>query len=317
MASQSISIADAACLAVLVAVGSALGAPAMARGRGAARGTTDQFQVRQLYQGLASHAETNQGKYPAPSQIDLNNTTMARANRPLEKNTTGDLMSFLVFNGYVTLEMLVSPAEVNLLITVDTDYEFDRPSRAADPDRALWDPGFAGTPHDTAPERRPSRTDVREGHQSYSHMVLIGKRLKYVWTTYWGEREPLVGNRGPLYTGTTYPTSGRWRLATGAGGTDSNTLRIHGDPSRWDGYTALNDGTVYYFGLPNPGITIFRYRRTSGSPLYVSDNMFVNETDEGGGDSGTNVSNGRNAFLRSTASITQVGGNTSLTYWQD
>lgn len=315
MSSSGVSLLDVACLSVLLAVGGALAAPAMARSRTQARGGSEQMQLRQIYLGFMQHALTDGGKFPTPSRIDAAHATVPTPpNQTINKNTTGNLISFMIFSGYVSPEMVVSPAEVNNAVEVDRHYELDRPSRAADPDHALWDPGFAGTPVDASPQRRPPSTDVATGNQSYAHTVLVGRRLRESWTMHWSERKPVIGNRGPWYQGTTYPANGRWQLAHGAGGTLSNTLRFYGDPSRWDGFTMLNDGVVRYFNVPNPDISLFRYRRF-GTPLFVTDNMFVNEVDNAGGDSGTSVAFGSNAFLKCVSNI--LGNGQAFQYWQD
>lgn len=59
-----------------------------------------------------------------------------------------------------------------------------------------------------------------------------------------------------------------------------------------------------------PGIV---YPRAVGSPSVVADNIFVNEVDEQGGDTGLSVTWGRNVYFRPVARATS----NSIFAWRD
>ncbi|MGE3107391.1 MAG: type II secretion system protein [Phycisphaerales bacterium] len=291
--------------------------PALGKARASARQMKDSTQVRGIQQACVVWANQNQGFYPDPAKIDAANTTVnAAAGQEQNKNRTGNIMSLLIFGGHISTEICINPAEANTAaVAQDQGYELDNPMGAVNPANALWDPRFAGGPN-VAPQggwrTTPNQTNI--SNNSYAHNVPFGKR-KAKWQDNFTTTEAIWGDRGPLYMGTSYPASGRWQLATGAGGTDSITLLIHGSRNSWEGNIAYNDGHVNFETKPNPdGIT---YRRTAGNPLTVSDNLFVNETDEQGGDSGTGVTNGRNAYLKAIENVVTAGTNVTLTFWQD
>jgi prepilin-type N-terminal cleavage/methylation domain-containing protein len=283
--------------------------PALGKARQSARQMKDATQVRGILQACVVWAGQNQGAYPNPGIIDAGNTTVAATPSPEHKNTTGNILSVLIYTGGISTDIVINPAESNTAqVQLDAGYTFDNPQGAVQPANALWDPRFAGTPI-VAPHggwRSPAVTDI--GNQSYAHVVPIGRR-KARWTDSFTTTEAAWGDRGPLYSGTTYPTSGRWALQTGPLGVDSNTLLIHGSRNSWEGNIAYNDAHVNFETKPNPdGVT---YRRAgTAQPLTVADNLFVNETDESNGDTGTGIMSGRNAYLRPVPSVL---GTTTLT----
>ncbi len=284
--------------------------PALGKARQSARQMKDATQVRGILQAMVVWAGQNQGSYPDPGKLDAGNTTLAATAVPDLKNRTGHILSVLIYTGGISTDICINPAESNTgQVQIDAGYTFDNPIGAAQPTNALWDPQFAGTPI-TQPcpagwRAVPNQTNI--ANQSYCHVMPFGRR-KAKWSDTYTTTEAAFGDRGPAYVGTTYPASGRWTLVTGPTGTDSNTLLIHGSRNSWEGNEAYNDAHVNFETKPNPdGIT---YRRTSGTPLTVTDNLFVNETDEQGGDSGTGIMLGRNAILRPIDNIT---GTTTLT----
>jgi prepilin-type N-terminal cleavage/methylation domain-containing protein/prepilin-type processing-associated H-X9-DG protein len=289
--------------------------PALGKARASARQMKDATQVRGIQQSCAIWANQNQGLYPDPGKVDAGNTT-AGTGVPESKNSTGNIMSLLIYTGGISVELAINPAEAATgTVIQDDNYQFDNPSNATNPQNALWDPSFAGTPLDTG-FGRPASTS----NNSYAHILPFGRR-KARWQDTFTTTEAVWGDRGPQYAANDsgpYPqsTNGRWTLVTGPTGTDSITLVIHGSRNSWEGNIAYNDGHVNFETKPNPdGIT---YRRASGNPLTVTDNLFVNENDEQGGDSGGNVGLGRNAYMRPVGSnITVNGQNYTLQLWRD
>jgi len=293
--------------------------PALGKARASARQMKDATQVRGIQQACVVWANQNQGFYPDPAKIDAANTTVtAAAGSEQVKNKTGHIMSLMIFGGHISTEICINPAEANTAgVSQDQGYELDNPQGAVNAANALWDPRFAGTPITQPCPTGWRTTPVNQtniSNNSYAHILPFGKR-KSKWQDNFTTTEAVWADRGPLYMGNQYPTNGRWQLATGAGGTDSITLLIHGSRNSWEGNVAYNDGHVAFETKPNPdGVT---YRRMTGTPLTVSDNLFVNEIDEQGGDSGTSIQNGRNAFLKPIDNITGSNQALQMTYWQD
>jgi hypothetical protein len=281
----------------------------------------DATQVRGLLQAAVVWAGQNQGAYPDPGKIDSGNTTVAATAVPDIKNTTGNIISVLIYTGGISTDICINPAESNTgQVQLDAGYTFDNPAGAAVPANALWDPRFAGTPIQ-APHggwRPPPNDQTNIGNQSYAHNLPFGRR-KAKWTDSFTTTEAAFGDRGPMYAAADsgpYPANGRWVLVTGALGTDSNTLLIHGSRNSWEGNIAYNDAHVNFETKPNPdGITYRRMGTTQ--PLTVTDNLFVNESDEANGDpSAPGISLGRNAYLRPVALVAGTT-NLTLTIWRD
>jgi len=255
-------------------------------------------------------AQNNDGDYPLPGKLDPDNKTLA--GDPESKNTTGNILSYLVFNGNISSDLCVSPAESNTTqVMRHANYEFTAPKSAATPADALWDPTFRGTPLD-APvgDAKPDAP----GNQSYAHLVPIGAR-RAMWRDAYKTTQPAFGNRGPTYAegdSGSHPT-GRWSLVKGALGDRSNTLLIHGGRSTWEGYIAYNDGSVRFEVGPAPeGVAYTRVGAKKDQP--TPDNLFVNESDEEGGDAAGSCLKGRNAYLGPVARIDAAG---TPTLWRD
>ncbi len=288
------------------------------------RSMKDATQVRGTTQAMIVWAGSNKGRYPLPSVLDAADATVAAGDDgPESKDNTGNILSILIYTGGISTDICINPAEANTgQVQMDGGYEFDRPSRAADPSKALWDPGFAGTPIDPASARRRTLGGAGGGgeeggvaNQSYAHMLPFGNRLA-LWRDTFSATVPIFGDRGPEYAGTTSPAGGRWTLRPGATGTGSNTLLIHGGRTSWEGNFAYNDAHVSFETKPDPdGVT---YRRTGRAPLTVNDNLFVNETDEEGGDADGGIMRGVNAWLCPVACARRgAEGAVSATVWKD
>ncbi len=286
--------------------------PALGKARQIAIQLKDATQVRGVVNSMIVWAGNNQNLYPLPSRLDTGNDTVAAAN-PENKDNTGNILSVLIFNGGPPTEMCISPAESNTgQVLRDEGYEFDSPSRAAVPAAALWDPGFAGTPADPSSLNRRA---VGIGNQSYAHHLPFGRR-RARWSNTFNTTEPVFGNRGPTYQGTTYPVNGRWLLTPGPLGTQSNTLLIHGSRNFWEGNIGYNDGHVNFETKPNPDSVT--YLADNFNPARsLPDNLFVNETDEVNGDTGTGVTHGRNAYLRPIANVQGSGDTVNVQAWAD
>jgi prepilin-type N-terminal cleavage/methylation domain-containing protein len=289
--------------------------PALGKARKSARQLKDATQVRGIQQSMVVWASNNDSWYPLPSKLDAGDPTVAAAGTE-DKNTTGNILSVMIFNGAISPEICISPSETNQTeVQKNTQYEYSNPQGAVVPGSALWDPKFKGTPIDGGPT---SLMGPNIGNNSYAHTVLFGNR-RAQWKDTMNSTEAVFGNRGPTYAPNDsgpYPTNGRWTLTNDSTGTGSNTLKIGGSGSSWAGSIAYNDNHVNFETNPAPQTLVYT-RTGSAQPKSASDNLFVNESDEQGGDSQSGqIILGRNALLRPLAQVTG-SGNLSITPWRD
>ncbi len=295
--------------------------PALGKARQSARQLKCATQVRNIVQACLIWSQQNKEQFPLPSQIDRSNTTVAgTAGQPnRQKDVTGNIVSLLIWNGSISPEICITPAESNSQIVAFADYQNANPIGAPTPAAAQWDPGFAGTPADnsTGGIRRPT---TGFGNVSYAHALPFGSPRSAKWSNTFAATEPVWGNRGPTYQGATndsavYPGTAGWTLPTT--GAQSNTLLIHGGRNTWEGNIGYNDGHVTFETRPDP--TEITYRRTgTASPLTVPDNMFVNESDDAARPSGAAATSpdGTNAYLRLISGV-QDGTNITVTIFRD
>ncbi|MBL8758828.1 MAG: type II secretion system protein [Phycisphaerae bacterium] len=291
--------------------------PALGKARQSARQLKCATQVRNIVQACLIWSQQNKEQFPLPSQIDRNNTTVAGTGRV--KDNTGNIVSLLIWNGSISPEICVTPAESNSQVVVFADYQNSNPQGSVTPASAQWDPGFAGTPADSGNggTRRPASGF---GNVSYAHALPFGSPRSAKWSNTFSATEPVWGNRGPTYQGVNandaanYPGTAGWQLPTT--GAQSNTLLIHGGRNTWEGNIGYNDGHVNFETRPDP--TEITYRRTgTTSPLTVPDNLFVNELDDAARPSTAQTVDGTNAWLRLVSSVTESGSNVTVTLWRD
>lgn len=219
----------------------------------------DATHVRGLQQALIIHAQNNKDRYPLPSQYDLKDDTVKALGA--EKDTTANIYSLLLFNGYISPEMLVSPAESNDKIKACETYEYDRPRKAANPPMALWDPGFSA-----------DFSDGNTGNASYAHLM-PSKPRHPLWSCTFDATQPVVGNRGPRVSGVTYQGEPDKRTATPEISGKSRTFAIHGPPETWEGNIAFADGHVEFMTQMTHAKRAFKNEKDEALP----DVLFLNE----------------------------------------
>lgn len=200
--------------------------------RGVARQIKDGTQVRGVHQGMVLFANNNNDKYPLPSLLDVENFTVDAP--AASKDTTGHIMSVLVYQNFFTPELLVSPSEVNPAILVDHKFEYTAPSAAVNPAKALWDPGFNADFTEQTPKRIAGF--------SYGHRLPAGAKLE-AWSNSFNSNDAMVGNRGPLVTGVKQGTEPQVQATFNK---DSLTLLIHGGRNSWEGNVAYNDNSIMF-----------------------------------------------------------------------
>jgi prepilin-type N-terminal cleavage/methylation domain-containing protein len=262
--------------------------PALGKARASARQVKDSTQVRGVHQGMVLWAQNNSDTYPLPSQVDKSNTTVA-ANQP--KDIPRHITSLMIYNGYFSPELCVSPAEVNGDIKIYDKYEYSEPARAAASDKklALWDPGYRALPKDAAiAGGSPPQVDTDPGGFSYAYQIPVGGR-KSKWSNSFQATEAVIGNRGPAYDMSGSPPTGTWVLvATGTVdtasyqtrvGINSNTLLIHGGRTTWEGNISYNDNHVNFETRADPETLPFTFSSLPAGQKTKFDNIFVNEND--------------------------------------
>lgn len=255
--------------------------PALGKARASARQIKDSTQVRGVHQGMVLFAQNNGDNYPIPSQLDKANINVADANA---KDLPRHVFSVLIFNGFFSPELAVSPAETNGDIKSFEKYKYSEPDVAAGTSKKLaqWDPGFKGTKNDIA----LGGNNDAIGNLSYGVMPFFGNR-RVKWSNTFQSTEAVIGNRGPAYDATGPGTPPSWVLVTAtpvaAGttrcGTGSNTLLIHGGRSTWEGNIAYNDNHVTFETRPDPESLPFTFNSLPAAQRTQFDNVFANEDD--------------------------------------
>ncbi|HMN40713.1 MAG TPA: type II secretion system protein [Phycisphaerales bacterium] len=317
--------------------------PALGKARASARQLKDSTQVRGIVQAMVVWASNNQSQYPLPGNLE-STTNGPTTNEAVEaKNNSSAIFSVMIFNGSISPEICISPAEANTgNVTRYDNYEYSNPSGSVQSTSALWDPKFRAVPAtgtQGATGYGPTFTYNAAGaqtnsNQSYGHTIPFGKR-RAQWSDTYNSTEAVFGNRGPTFANTSSDgaqwaagtgSTGRWTLLAASpsgqasGGADSPTLLIHGGRSTWEGNIGYNDNHVNFETKANPDTVVYT-RSGTLNPRTVADNLFVNELDESGGDtSGINVTSGTNAYLRAYSSVSVSGNTYNVTYpnrWRD
>jgi len=328
--------------------------PALGKARASARQVKDSNGVNQMIKAMVTWSINNKDDYPVPSKLDRNNNTVsgplstAADQTPQQnKDTTGNILSILIWNASITPELCVSPAEVAPGVRVDDGYRSASPdtgnangqNAGAQAVNALWDPGFAGTPIEAAAGRKAQGV----GNNSYAHTLMIQSTARAAkWRNTFNSTEAAFGNRGPQFAGqtaasngsagpgadyvATFPSAG-WQListANNSTGTGSYTLAIHGGRNTWEGNIGYNDSHVTFETRADPIETTYRTRLT-GVNSTRADNIFVDEGDENNGtaagDAATALTRNQNNFMRpvATQTVTVSGNNTTIggSIWRD
>ena len=269
------------------------------------RQVRDMRQINNVIKAMAVWSASNKDMYPLPSQLDRNNSTVAGPKVGEDqagqagKDSTGNMLSILIWNGSIVPELCVSPAEASEKVLVDEAYEMQNPSacRVNGGKDAQWDPGFSGTADAEEGQGNEANTPRRKAgisNNSYAHALMLdGTARGKNWMNTFVDTQALLGNRGPLYAGGDAQSDvasgapvGGWTLADGPLGTQSKTLAIHGGRNTWEGNIGYNDTHVTYETRADPKETTYRVRGKSGK-VTVNDNMFVDEADEETGIAGS------------------------------
>lgn len=309
--------------------------PALGKARQSARQLKDSTQVRGIHQGMVVWAQNNGDDYPLPSRVDRQNYTIAAvaAGSEILKDTTGNIFSMMIFNGSLSTEIFINPAEANGTVRVYDGYEFDNPTGSAITTQSTWDPKFRGTPLD-APGAgiSPQIGAAGTGYNSYAHSAPAGKR-KARWTNSFVATEAVIGDRGPCYTLSGTGSTATWNLLPNSDfGDRSITLLIHGSRVKWEGNIGFNDNHVDFLTKADPENVTFSFTSLAAGQRTLPDNVFINEKDSDrtsqGGDTASgaagqgtyndaNVGLNANAYLRPYAQVTGNNSTPTIKVWVD
>ncbi len=229
---RGFTLIEAGALVVLTAAGAAMGLSAqpLERARNSARQIKDSTQIRALLQANLIFAQQNNERFPMPGEIDRNDTTVKAT--AAEKNTTANIFSMHLWNGMISPEVCVSPAENNPNIAVANSYEFTNPTGAVKPAEALWDPKFSA-----------DFTGGKTGHVSYAHQMLFGERLKGAWMNTFSSTTPVYSTRGPEMTAVRTEGDLAWPTYAKA---KSNTFSFFLPHGSWSGNVGFADAHVEF-----------------------------------------------------------------------
>jgi prepilin-type N-terminal cleavage/methylation domain-containing protein len=274
--------------------------PALGKARASARQIKDSTQVRGIHQGLALFAQNNQDVYPIGSNVDKGNTTVVAAGA---KDDPGSSLSILIFSGFFSPELTVSPAEQNGNIKIDPNYALTNPQGAVTPaggqpgSQAQWDPRFKGSPAEpdetavtagTRPVGVNGSAATAEGNNSYALIPYFGGR-RTKWSNSFSATEAILGNRGPCYNAQNTmenliwvpvpaATTGTPGFSTTRRGVDSIAMQIHGGRTTWEGNVAYNDNHVTFETRPDPENNPYNFTGiTNAAKRSQPDNVFVSE----------------------------------------
>jgi hypothetical protein len=233
MRGRAFTLIELAAVVVCLGAGAALFSQPrnpISKARESARQIKDSTQIRGIGQGLILWVQNNNDVYPLPSRVDEGNTTVA--DKGTAKDTTANCFSMLIYNGFFSPELCVSPAEVNKSIKVMDDYSYNEPAKAINPRLALWDPAFAA-----------DFTGENKGNFSYSHLQPSGGRLKK-WSNTFQAEEVALCTRTPEIKSVTCDADKSAKVEYA--NPKTLTSKIFGHGKRWSGNAAMNDNHVVF-----------------------------------------------------------------------
>lgn len=240
--------------------------PALSKARDSARATKDSSQVNQVHKALLIYANSNaDNQLPIPGKIRPYWAGERSGQGPNGQgfpgrfgeergnlNNAHNLYSAAIAQGLLKPEILVSPVEVNEIVKLDDDYDFEMYKPTAG---TYWDPSFtadirgtqAGHQDDAEDWAGASERPDDECNASYAHLAIHqnnisvpggsqggsgqeNRRRTRFWVNYGSSACPVMGTRGVqsgLTTGTRYEKS--------------PTLALLGPPEEWHGNLCFAD----------------------------------------------------------------------------
>jgi len=227
--------------------------PALAKARRSAQSTKDSSQINQTHKGLLIYANSDKkNQLPIPGKIwgipqtDINGAPVL--GRPGQErgrvNNHHNLWSTAIAQEFFGPEILYGPTEVNEVVVLDDDYDYEMYRPAAG---TFWDPSFtadisgtqAGHSDDATQFGGNARPD-EQCNASYAAMAIhapnIGgsgesnRRRDRFWVNYGAPTVVVLGTRG---TNRGIENTTRYEK--------SPTLQLHGDDKSWAGNFCFAD----------------------------------------------------------------------------
>jgi len=237
IAPRGIVLRDVLTVLAILAIGLAVGAVIISHVHHTARRIADAAQIQSIHQGMVTWANHGSSDYPLPSKLDVASETVPEVGRA--KDTSANIVSSLIYLGFVSPYEFVSVAEVNQSIKPCTGYVFKNPPSAQIPANALWDPAFS--------------VDFTGGHTGNLSFALLqpsgqasGPGRIRMWQDDFCSFEAVIANRGPEVASVTVSGEGSrssdYRVQTRT--STSNTFSIHGNGKTWVGNVGFNDHHV-------------------------------------------------------------------------
>ena len=290
--------------------------PAVQKARKNAIQIKDSTQVRNVMGATTLWAASNRDKYPLPSLIDTNDDVVNgnKGGGENNKNTTGGMLSLMIFSNLITPEICKGPAEVGRVEAMQ-GYLFDMLESSGvprqntgcnEPARASYDPRFKGTPRDHENGLVSDANLMEKGvsHNSYANLAVAGAR-RAAWTNTISSSQPVWSNRGPVYETVEASKQGidPWKVvgvstaSAAAFGINSEALLMFGNSGRWQGNVAFADNHVSFMNEPDPeAVTWTKIESSNGNKISYRDNLFYDENGEGDGN--MLIGSRRNALMR-------------------
>jgi hypothetical protein len=217
----------------------------------------DAGRLRDIHRGLVMSNVGGPDSFILPSYSDRANATL---NTPSDaKDTTSHILSMLIYNGHISPKTCVSVAESNPAIREYSGYHYANPPAAAEPSMALWDPAFSA-----------DFTSASGGSVSFAHSLPSPSR-RASWANTFSAIDPILANRAPRIDGVEFDDG----VPRAVLPPSSNTYRIHGGLTTWEGYVVFQDNHIRYSSRMFGEGT---YARADGRR--ARDNFFFDEPDD-------------------------------------
>ena len=230
--------------------------PALAKARQSARSTKDSSQINQTHKGMLIYANSDKkNRLPIPGikypQWYSNGGVEYKGRFGEERadiNSSKNLYSLCIAEGYFKPNILVGTTEVNDAIEIDEDYDFSAIQPAQD---KYWDTGFSANIYeesnvdDECTQNWSGNTCPTDScNVSYAHMAIHGKssanksnlRRSQNWVNYASSESVALCTRG---TRNGDQTNEEHYVK-------SPTLQLHGPQDQWSGYFCFGDNHMEF-----------------------------------------------------------------------
>ncbi len=245
--------------------------PALAKAQAAAKTVKDSNQIKQIFTAMMGKANESKGKLPIPGlvhRMPVNGTAIpGEGEEDYGKNRTQALYSLCVAQNLFNTDILVGPTEVNPVVQVYQNYNYNAYKPAA---QTYWD-GDLPTQGQTSTTagllaKINAQADGQASnvcHTSYAHMVLCGWRKEQHWRNIMDSSKGMMCTRGTANG-----------VTVGDAYEQSPTLRLHAAPKSWEGNLCFGDTHMEFIETMRPDGVFFECGNYNGGNL-SKDNLFA------------------------------------------